>query len=200
MDARIAVLVSGSGSNLQALLEDPGIRPYVVLVLSDRPGVRALERAERAGVEALVVDPTGHEDRESYSRAVAETLAERNVDTIVSAGFMRILGTEVLKRWHGRILNVHPALLPSFPGMRGVSDALAHGVKITGVTVHFVDEEVDHGPIVTQEAVEILPDDTWDTLEERIHAAEHRQLPRAVRALLDGRIHVDGRSVTIEGE
>jgi phosphoribosylglycinamide formyltransferase-1 len=121
----------------------------------------------------------------------------RGVDVVVSAGYMRILGPEAVERWRGRFLNVHPALLPAFPGMHGVADALAAGVKITGVTVHLVDEGVDSGPVVCQEAVEIRDDDTWDSLEERIHAAEHRQLPKAVRALMEGRLRMEGRKVTI---
>lgn len=197
-DPRVAVLVSGGGTNLQALLDDPAIRPHVVLVLSDRPGVRALERAAEAGVEAVVVDPAEHGDREAHTKAVVAELEARGVGVVVSAGYMRILGAEAVERWRGLFLNVHPSLLPSFPGMHGVADALAAGVKVTGVTVHLVDEGVDSGPVVCQEAVEIRDDDVWDTLEERIHAAEHRQLPRAVRALLEGRLRVDGRKVTIE--
>jgi phosphoribosylglycinamide formyltransferase 1 len=200
MGGRIAVLVSGSGTNLQALLDDPVIRPHVELVVSDRPGIRALERATDAGVESLVIEPSGYRDRSAFSQAIADELSRRDIDAVVSAGFMRVLGPEVVKGWPGRFLNVHPALLPAFPGMRGVADALDHGVKVTGVTVHLVDEDVDHGPIVAQEAVEVRDDDTWDSLEERIHAAEHRQLPLAVRALLADRIRVNGRTVTIEEE
>jgi phosphoribosylglycinamide formyltransferase-1 len=195
MGGRVAVLVSGSGTNLQALLDDPTVRPHIALVLSDRPGVQALERAERAGVEAFVVEPIG--DRSTLSNAVADALTQRGIDVIVSAGYLRILGDPVVDRWRNRWLNVHPALLPSFPGMHAVADALAAGVKVTGVTVHFVDEGVDSGPIVLQEVVEIRDDDDWDSLEVRIHAAEHRLLPRAVRALLEDRITVEGRDVRL---
>jgi phosphoribosylglycinamide formyltransferase 1 len=195
MNERIAVLVSGSGTNLQALLDDPVIRPHLVLVVSDRPGVHALERAEAAGVETSVIEPTG--DRDELSAAMAALLDERDVDLIVSAGYMRVLGSSVLERWRDAWLNVHPALLPSFPGMHAVRDALDYGVKITGVTVHFVDEGVDSGPVVSQEAVAVGDDDDWDALEERIHAAEHRLLPAAVRAWLDGRIRLQGRTVTV---
>jgi phosphoribosylglycinamide formyltransferase 1 len=198
MDARIAVLVSGSGTNLQALLEDPLIRPHVALVLSDRPAIKALERARDAGVETLVIEPVAFADRDRFSRAVADELEARDVDLLVSAGYLRILGPDVVKRWYQRFVNVHPALLPAFPGMHAVRDALAYGVKTTGVTVHFVDDGVDSGPIVLQEAVEVRDDDSWDTLEERIHDAEHRLLPAAVRALLAGRITLDGRRVRIE--
>ena len=204
MDARIAVLVSGSGTNLQVLLDDPTIRPHVALVLSDRPAIRALKRAADARVETLVIEPDRFGDRDAFSRAVAEELERRAIDVLVSAGYMRILGPEVVKRWHHRFLNVHPALLPSFPGMHGVRDALAYGVKTTGVTVHFIDEGVEIGEGTTiwhvQESVEVRDDASWDTLESKIHEAEHRLLPAAVRALLDGRIAIEGRHVRIEEE
>lgn len=199
MDARIAVLVSGSGTNLQALLDDSIIAPHIALVLSDRPKILALERAVDAGVETAVIQPDRFRDRDAFSRAVADELERHEIDLLVSAGYMRILGPEVVKRWHQRFLNVHPALLPSFPGMHGVRDALAYGVKTTGVTVHFVDEGVDSGPIVLQESVEVRDDDSWDTLEARIHEAEHRLLPAAIHALLADRISIDGRRVRIEG-
>jgi len=196
MGGRIAVLVSGAGTNLRALLEDATIRPHIALVLSDRPGVRALERAESAAVEALTIEPRG--DRGAFSVAVADALTQRGIDLVVSAGYMRILGSPVVERWRHRWLNIHPSLLPAFPGMHAVADALAAGVKVTGVTVHLVDEGVDSGPIVLQEAVEVRDDDDWDRLEQRIHEAEHRLLPRAVRAMLDDRIRVDGHRARIE--
>jgi phosphoribosylglycinamide formyltransferase-1 len=195
MGGRVAVLVSGSGTNLQALLDDEAIRPHIALVLSDRPGIRALERASGAGVETLIIDPGP--DRDALSERVADALTRRGIDLIVSAGYLRILGAPVVDRWRHRWLNVHPALLPAFPGTHAVADALAAGVQVTGVTVHFVDEGVDTGPIVLQEAVEVRPGEGWDPLEARIHDAEHRLLPRAVLALLEDRIVVDGRTVTI---
>ena len=197
MEARIAVLVSGSGTNLQALLDDPIIRPHIALVLSDRHGVRSLERAHGAGIESAVIEPQDYPDRSDFDRAVLTCLEERRIDTLVSAGYMRLLGKPVLDVFEGRWLNIHPALLPSFPGMHGVKDALAYGVKVAGVTVFLVDEGVDTGPIVAQEVVEVLPDDDWDSLEARIHAAEHRQLPLAVRALIEDRLEVEGRRVRI---
>jgi phosphoribosylglycinamide formyltransferase-1 len=199
MGGRVAVLVSGSGTNLQALLDDSAIRPHIALVVSDRPEVHALRRAAEADVEALVIEPA--DDRAALSRAVADALTQRGIDVIVSAGYMRVLASPVVERWHGRWLNVHPSLLPSFPGMHGVRDALAYRVKMTGVTVHFVDEGVDSGPIVLQEAVEVRDGDDWDSLEPRIHDVEHRLLPRAVRAMLEDRLAVEGRHVRIrEGQ
>jgi formyltetrahydrofolate-dependent phosphoribosylglycinamide formyltransferase len=195
MGGRVAVLVSGSGTNLQALLDDPAIRPHIALVVSDRPGVRALERAQDAAVETLVIEPTG--DRAALSTAVADALTQRGIDVVVSAGYMRVLGSPVVEGWRDRWLNVHPALLPSFPGTHAVADALAAGVKVTGVTVHLVDAGVDTGPIVLQEPIVIRPDDDWDSLESRVHEVEHRLLPRAVRALLEDRLVIHDRSVDI---
>lgn len=192
------MLVSGGGTNLQALLDDPAIAPSIALVLSDRPGVRALDRAATAGVPTLVVAPG--DDRAALTREVARVLRDAGIDIVVSAGYMRVLGPEVVEGYRDRWLNVHPALLPSFPGMHAVRDALGYGAKVTGVTVHLVDEGVDTGPVVLQEAVPIRDDDDWDSLESRIHAVEHRLLPRAVRALLEGRLARDGRTVTIVGE
>jgi phosphoribosylglycinamide formyltransferase-1 len=199
MDGRIAVLVSGSGTNLQVLLDDPVIGPHIVLVLSDRPSVKALDRAVTSGVPTVVLEPSGYPSRDAYSEAVRDALRERKVDIAVNAGYMRVLGRAFADAFEGRWLNVHPALLPAFPGGHAVRDALDWGAKVTGVTVHLVDEEVDHGPIVLQEAVAIRDDDDWDSLEVRIHEAEHRLLPRAVRALLEDRIDVEGRRVRIMG-
>ncbi len=196
---RIAVLVSGSGTNLQALLDHPVCGPRIALVLSDRPGIKAIERAESHGVGWVVLDPKDVDGRDAFDRAVADLLRDRGIDAVVTAGYMRLLGTAVLDAYAGRWLNVHPSLLPAFPGMRGVADALAHGVKVTGVTVFLVDEGTDTGPIVLQEAIEVFDDDDWDSLEARVHAVEHRLLPAATAALIEGRIRVDGRHVRIEG-
>ena len=197
MGARIAVLVSGGGTNLQALLDDPEIAPSITVVLSDRPAVRALERAGERDVETLVLEPAGSADREAYTVAVRDALLARHVDLVVNAGYMRVLTRTFADAFEGRWLNVHPALLPAFPGAHAVADALAWGVKVTGVTVHLVDEEVDHGPIVAQEAIVVRDDDDWDSLEARVHEVEHRLLPAAVRALVEGRLDVDGRRVTV---
>ena len=195
------MLVSGSGTNLQALLDDPAIAPCLAVVLSDRPGVVALDRAASHGVEAVVLEPSAYPNRDAYTDAVRDALVARSVDAVALAGYMRVLGASFFEAFPDRVLNVHPALLPSFPGAHAVADALAWGVKVTGVTVHLVDEEVDHGPIVLQEAVEVRDDDTPESLAPRVHAVEHRLLPAAVRALLEGRMLVEGRTVQIiEGE
>jgi phosphoribosylglycinamide formyltransferase-1 len=197
MGARIAVLVSGGGTNLQALLDDPAVAPAIALVLSDRPGVRALDRAAERGVDTVVLEPAGFADREAYTVAVRDALLERGVEIAVNAGYMRVLTGTFADAFEGRWLNVHPALLPAFPGAHAVADALAWGAKVTGVTVHLVDEEVDHGPIVSQQAIEVREDDDWDSLEARVHEVEHHLLPAAVRALLEGRLLVDGRRVRV---
>ena len=194
---RLAVLASGGGTNLQALLDDAVVGSWVALVVSDRAEARALERARSRDVEAAFLDPAAFRDRAGFDRAIVELLRDRRIDLVALAGFMRIVGPELVRAFEGRMLNVHPALLPAFPGTTSVADALDWGVKITGVTVHLVDDEVDHGPIVFQEPLPVLPDDVWDTLEARVHEVEHRLLPAAVRALAEGRIALDGRHVRV---
>ena len=202
MDARIAVLASGAGSNLQALVDDPQVGPWVVLVVSDRPAAGALDRARARGVKAVALDPGQYPSRGGFDRALELLLEEEAIEAVMLAGFMRILGPGIVRAFHERILNVHPSLLPAFPGSHAPRDALEWGVKLSGATVHLVDEEVDHGPIVLQEAVPVLPDDDEDTLHARIQAVEHRILPLAARMLVEGRLKVEGRLVHIlpEGE
>jgi phosphoribosylglycinamide formyltransferase-1 len=195
--ARVGVLASGAGTNLQALLDDDVAGPWIALVVSDREDAGALERARARDVEAVFLDPAAHRDRAAFDRALLELLRDRSIDVVALAGFMRIVGRDLVRAFAGRMLNVHPALLPAFPGATSVADALAWGVKVTGVTVHFVDEEVDHGPIVFQEAIAVLPGDDWDSLEARVHEVEHRLLPAAVRALVEDRIRTDGRLVRV---
>jgi phosphoribosylglycinamide formyltransferase 1 len=199
MGERIAVLVSGSGTNLQALLDHPVCGPRIALVLSDRPDVKALERGASDGIESAVLEPKDFEDRKTFDHAVVDLLRDRGIDVVVSAGYMRLLGPAVLDAYGGRWLNVHPSLLPAFPGTSGVADALTYGVRVTGVTVFFVDEGMDTGPVVMQEAIEVREDDDRDSLEARVHEVEHRLLPAATAALVEGRIRVDGRRVTIDG-
>jgi phosphoribosylglycinamide formyltransferase-1 len=195
--ARVAVLASGAGTNLQALLDDPVVGPWVVLAISDRGDAGALDRARSRSVEAVHIHPATFRDRAAFDHALVEILRDRAIDLIALAGYMRIVGPELVGAFPDRILNVHPALLPAFPGASAVADALAWGVKMTGVTVHLVDEEVDHGPIVLQEAIEVRPEEDPDALEERIHEVEHRLLPAAVRALGEGRLAVEGRVVRV---
>jgi len=181
----IGVLVSGEGTNLQALLD---AELPVVAVASNNTKAKALDRASKAGIEAGAFPTVEFESRERRDEELAEWLAERDVALVVLAGYMQLLTPSFLERFDGRILNVHPSLLPSFPGAHAVEDALAHGVKVTGATVHFVDDGVDTGPIVLQEAVAVEPDDTVATLHARIQQVEHRLLPHAVRLFLDGRL------------
>lgn len=195
MGKQLVVLVSGTGSNLQALLDHGALGGQITRVVADRPGAGGLERARRHGVDAVAVAPGDHADRKTWEAALVAAVAEAAPDLVVLAGFMRILSPAFVNRWP--ILNVHPSLLPSFPGARAVTDALEWGVKLSGVTVHFVDEEVDHGPIVAQEGVGVLPDDTPATLHERIQAVEHRLLPECVSLFCHDRLAIDGRQVRI---
>jgi phosphoribosylglycinamide formyltransferase-1 len=198
VDPRVAVLVSGAGSNLLALLEDAVVGPVVVLVVSDRGDAPALDRGRDRGVKAVHLDPARFSDRHHHDAAMAELLRAERVGVVCLAGYMRILSPAVVRPYWGRMLNIHPSLLPAFPGAHAVRDALAWGVRVTGCTVHLVDEEVDHGPIVSQEAVAVLESDDEATLHARIQEAEHRLYPAAVRALLEGRIRVKGRRVLVE--
>jgi phosphoribosylglycinamide formyltransferase-1 len=197
MGVRVAVLVSGAGTNLQALLDYPAVGPQIALVVSDRDGVRALQRASDASIETLVMLPSDHDGRDAYSEALRDALIDRDIEVVVNAGFMRILGPAFAEAFAGKWLNVHPALLPAFPGAHAVTDALEWGAKVTGVTVHLVDEQVDHGPIVLQEAVAVGAEDDGGSLASKIHEVEHRLLPLAARLLLEGRLKVDGRRVVV---
>lgn len=191
----IAVLASGSGTNLQALIDTPSVCQRIVAVVTDRPDALALERARHADIPTSVVPWEDHPDRDSFSAALADTVEDAGAKGVVLAGFMKILAPSFVGRFSGRILNIHPSLLPAFPGARAVESALEYGVKTTGVTVHFVDEQVDHGPIVSQVAVPVHDDDTVQTLHERIQREEHLLYPRVVEAFVSGRLAVEGRRV-----
>jgi phosphoribosylglycinamide formyltransferase 1 len=190
---RIAVLASGAGTNLQAILDRlhgrDGIE--VACVGSNKPGAAALEVAGEAGVETGVFEQAGHPDRASRDAAIADWLAERDVDLIVLAGYMELLSVEFVGRFRNRIVNVHPALLPSFPGLDAIGQALAHGVRVTGVTVHLVDEGVDSGPIVLQEAIQVPYTRDRAQLEKEIHRVEHELLPKAIRLIAAGAVRID---------
>lgn len=196
----MVVLASGAGSNLAALLDahgDPAYGARVVAVVTDKPGAGALEHARAAGVACAVVEPSDFGSREDWDRALAETVSVFHADYVVSAGFMRILGSSFLTAFGGRTLNTHPALLPAFPGAHGVRDALAHGVRITGCTVHLIDEGVDTGPIVAQAAVPVEDGDDESTLHERIKAVERALLVEWVGKIARGGLTVDGRKVVV---
>jgi phosphoribosylglycinamide formyltransferase-1 len=190
---RIAVLASGGGTNLQAILDklhgSDGFE--VVAVASDKPGAQALARAAKAGVETEVFARAEGEDREARDAVMAAWLAERKPDLVVLAGYMQLLSPAFVEAFEQRIVNVHPALLPSFPGLDAVQQALDHGARVTGVTVHFVDEGVDSGPIILQRAIEIPQSRVWDHAEEQIHAVEHELLPEAIRLIAAGRVSLD---------
>jgi formyltetrahydrofolate-dependent phosphoribosylglycinamide formyltransferase len=181
---RLIVLASGSGTTLQAILDDPHLRPHVVAVGSDRDSTGALDRATTAGIDGFVVRFADYDDRGDWNRAFEKELESRDPDLIVLAGFMRLFDSELVSRF--RIVNTHPALLPSFPGVgiRAVREALAHGVKLTGVTVHWVDEGMDTGPIIAQVAVPVAPDDDEHSLFERIKAAEKPLYTSTIRTLI----------------
>jgi phosphoribosylglycinamide formyltransferase-1 len=198
VDARVAVLASGSGTNLQALLDDPAVGPAMALVVSDRSEAKALDRARTAGVRAVHIDPAAHPSREAHDRELLGLLGAESIDLVCLAGYMRILSPELVRAYRGRMVNVHPSLLPAFPGAHAVREALAWGARVTGCTVHLVDEEVDHGPILAQEAVAILADDDEETLHARIQEVEHRLYPATVRVLLEGRVRVEGRRAVVE--
>ena len=194
--ARVVVLVSGSGTLLQALL-DADLPARVVAVGADRTGIAGLERAERAGVPTFTVRTRDHADRAEWDEALTKAVAAHEPDLVVSAGFMKILGPAFLDRFGGRVVNTHPALLPAFPGAHAVADALAHGVKVTGSTVHLVDGGVDTGPIIAQEAVPVAPGDDEAALHERIKVVERRLLVDVVAAMARDGYTVNGRKVSI---
>lgn len=197
---KLGVLVSGAGTNLQALLDASLAPAEISVVISNRPEAYALERARAAGVPAVTIDHKAFPSRDAFEVVLLAELAARGVDAIVLAGFMRILGDRFIAAFPGRIVNTHPALLPAFPGVDAPAQAIAHGAKISGVTVHFVDGGVDTGPIIAQRAVPVLPGDTVETLHQRIQAEEHRLLPRVVQALAAGRITCEGRRVSLDAE
>jgi phosphoribosylglycinamide formyltransferase-1 len=203
MTLPIGVLVSGRGSNLAAILEAcarPGFPAHVAVVISDRERALALERARAAGVEALWINPKDFADREAFDAVLVRELTARGVGLVCNAGFMRILSPVYVRAFAGRALNIHPSLLPSFPGLHAQRQALDHGAKVAGATVHFVDEGMDSGPIVLQAAVPVEPGDTEETLAARILVQEHRIYPEAIRLFAEGRLRIDGRRVIVTPE
>jgi phosphoribosylglycinamide formyltransferase-1 len=197
---RIAVLISGRGSNLKSLIEscDSGhIRGKVSLVVSNNPDAPGLEFARNKQIETVVLLPKQFPKREEYDQEIVQILQHRKIDLVCLAGFMRLLSPVFIRAFPMRIFNIHPALLPSFPGLHAQKQAVTHGVKITGCTVHFVDEGLDSGPIILQKTLEVLPDDTEESLSGRLLPLEHRTYVEAVQLFFEGRLKVEGRKVRI---
>jgi len=197
---RIGVLISGSGTNLQAIIdacEAGELEADIAVVISNHEGARGLVRAKEHNIEGIYIDRGRYPSIRDYNAAIRDILRERLVDVVVMAGYMRLLGKEVLDFFPNRVLNLHPALLPSFPGADGIKDAFEAGVKVTGVTVHFANENFDEGPIIAQEPVIIAEDDTIQTLEAKIHEVEHRIYPKVLQLVATDRIEIVGRKVRI---
>jgi phosphoribosylglycinamide formyltransferase-1 len=192
----LAVLASGYGSNLQAIIDavDRGeISGRVKTVISDVEEAYALERARRHNIEAIYINPKDFPGRKAFNEAIAALLEEREIDLVVLAGYMRLLSPVIINKFRGKIMNIHPSLLPAFPGLEGAKQALDYGVKVSGCTVHFVDEGLDTGPVILQEAVPVYDDDTVESLHERIHRVEHRLYPRAIQLFIEGKLSIEGR-------
>lgn len=197
---RIAVFCSGSGTNLQAII-DAGkrgdIKAEIALVVSDAPTCFALKRAEKAGIKTLVVEGKDFNSKKEFEAEILKVLKKEKIDLIALAGYMRLLSADFIREYKNKILNIHPALLPSFKGAHGIKDAFEYGVKITGPTVHFVTEDMDAGPVILQTAVKVMEDDTEATLAEAIHKEEHKLYPRAIQLFVEGRLKIEGSKVRI---
>jgi phosphoribosylglycinamide formyltransferase-1 len=198
----LGVLASGRGSNLQSIMdavEAGNLNARIGVVVSDKKDSQALERASQRGIKSVHLSPKDYSGRELYDGAVVKILQENAVDLVVLAGYMRIITSALIAPYRNRVINVHPSLLPSFPGLHSQRQALVHGVKVTGATGHFVDEQVDHGPIIIQTAVPVLDTDTEETLSARILEQEHRIYPLAIQWFAEGRLKIIGRRVMVEG-
>lgn len=198
---RLGVLASGGGTNLQAIIDrcaDGSLAAEIVLVLTNVPGAGALARADKAGLATCCLDHRSYPDRESFDRAVVKSLQNAGVELVVLAGFMRIIGATFVAAFPQRIINIHPALLPAFPGLHVQRKALEYGARFAGCTVHFVDGGVDTGPIIVQAVVPVLDDDTEATLSARILVQEHRIYPQAIQLIAEGRVRLEGRRVIID--
>ncbi len=198
---RLGILASGRGSNLQSIMDAAAagkIKAEVAAVISDNKDAFALERARKAGIPALHVNPKNFGSKDEYERAIIKLLKEHNVQLVCLAGYMRIVGKVILDAFPNRVINIHPALLPSFPGLHGQQQAWEYGVKYSGCTVHFVDEGMDTGPIIIQAVVPVFDDDTADTLAARILEQEHIIYPEAIGLLAEGRLKINGRKVLVK--
>lgn len=197
---KIGVLISGSGSNLQAIIDriDQGtLDAEIVLVISSRPDAFGLTRAEKAGIPTLALNREVYQDAPAANKRIADALKEASAEYVIMAGYMRKLTNEVLNAYPDKVVNLHPALLPSFKGAHAIEDAFTFGVKVTGITVHFANEDYDKGPIIAQRAVEIREDDTLESLETRIHEAEHELYPEVISLLAQQRVHIDPETRTV---
>lgn len=198
---KLGVLISGGGTNLQEIIDrigDGTLDAEIAVVISSKADAYGLERAKKADIRAVFLNPKGYAGRHEYNQAIAEELLRSGVELVVMAGYMRLLGKEVLDAFPDKVINLHPALLPSFPGGHGIGDAFAYGVKVAGITVHFADDKYDTGPIIAQTPVVVLEDDTLESLEERIHEAEHKLLPQVIQLISENRIYIEGRRVRID--
>ena len=199
----LAVFASGRGTNFSAVaraVKKGKIKANLALLVCDNPAAGAISRARRAGIKVALVKRKDFASSKDFEAKIIQYLREETIDLIVLAGFMRILGPDLINEFKGRIINIHPALLPSFKGAHGIKDAFDYGVKVTGVTVHFVDEQMDHGPIILQEAVSIKQDDTLETLEARIHKIEHKLYPQAIKLFVEGKLKIEQRRVRISNQ
>lgn len=197
---KIAVFASGKGTNLAAIIKAKKkgfLNADIALVISDNKKALALKRAQRAGIKAVFIDPQRFSVKEEFEQEIIRAIELEAIDLMVLAGFMRILSPGFVSRFKGRIINIHPALLPSFKGAHAIKDAFEYGVKVTGVTVHFVDEEMDHGPIILQKAISIDALDTLETLEAKIHKIEHKLYPEAISKICEGKVKIEGRKVSL---
>lgn len=198
--ARLGVLISGSGTNLQAIIdaiESGALDAKIAVVISNRQEAYGLERARNASIPAIWIDSAACSSASEYNVCIRDALLAHEVDFVVMAGYMKLLGVEVLDAFENRVVNIHPSLLPAFAGAAGIRDAFEYGVKVTGVTVHFANERFDEGPIIAQRSVEILPEDTLESLEARIHEVEHALYPEVLQWLVRGRVVVEGRKTRI---
>ena len=197
---KIGVLVSGRGSNLQALMDriaDGYLPLETAVVLRDKSDAFALERAQKAGIKTVAVERKACASKDEFEAKITAALEENGCELVVLAGFMRILSGSFVNHWHHKIINIHPALLPSFPGLHGQGQAVAYGVKFSGCTVHFVDEGTDSGPIILQKVVPVMDDDTEDTLADRILVQEHIAMPEALKLWAEDKLEINGRKVKV---
>jgi phosphoribosylglycinamide formyltransferase-1 len=200
---RLGILASGKGSNFQSIIDainSGRLRAEIAVLITDNPSAFAIERAKKHGIEYLVMSPKEYSSKDVYFVEIAEELKKRDVGLVILAGFMRIVRKPLIDTFPNRVMNIHPALLPAFPGLHGQRQALEYGVRISGCTVHFVDEGMDTGPIIIQAAVPVSQDDTEETLSERILKLEHKIYPEAIRLFSEGMIEVEGKSVRIKGQ